>query len=114
MVKDIDFRVILYINLAAAKHQNSGTEISVPAAIAIQHSNLGEKASTPTPKDAWSKARNVLVGDRVRIASGTEEHRDLPRYAVMPRNSDGLLLSLLFPLCQSDIMIASAPLSRSL
>ena len=50
--------------------------ISVPAA--IPQLNLGENASTPTPKVGQTKARNADVGDRARITTGhrTDEPKD--------------------------------------
>lgn len=50
--------------------------ISVPAA--IPHLDLGEKASTPTPKKPQTKVRDAHVGDKARIATGhrTDEAGD--------------------------------------
>ena len=54
--------------------------ISVPAT--IPHLNLGENASTPTPKGAQTEARDAHVGDTARIATGHGTHEpgdDKPR-----------------------------------
>ena len=54
--------------------------ISVPAA--VPHLNLGEDASTPTPKRARTKSRDAHDGDRARIAIGhgaNEPRDDKPR-----------------------------------